>query len=269
MASKVIEFRRQHQPSELEGLIEAVTIRQPSDVLGASLAIARVVEDHDMRLMVLHDISSQQKTADADGLDLNTKVFGWKHDGSGQWQDYDDTNCSPIIRACRVESEPFWVNRYGFRTPVHNPFLNSIDLTDFEKLSLVKAAIVIPVHLPFGQISVAIISSKNHLRIDISSAFRSYASLFTALSRRFITSYVVTMRDNPYLPAETVLSLREVQCLRWAAFGKTDREIGMILGRSHATIRYHLARVCDKLGAVNRAQSIFRAAQLGYLGSET
>jgi DNA-binding CsgD family transcriptional regulator len=54
--------------------------------------------------------------------------------------------------------------------------------------------------------------------------------------------------------------------LRWAALGKTDHEIGIILGCSHAGVRYHLSRACISLGTINRAQSVFRACQLGYLG---
>ena len=54
--------------------------------------------------------------------------------------------------------------------------------------------------------------------------------------------------------------------LRWAAVGKTDREISLILARSHATVRFHIQNAGDKLDAVNRSQTIFKAAQLGYLG---
>ena len=69
------------------------------------------------------------------------------------------------------------------------------------------------------------------------------------------------------LPSGTRLSKREVECLRWAAIGKTDKEISMILNRSHATIRYHIHRAGEKLDSVNRAQTIFKAGQLGYLGA--
>ena len=63
------------------------------------------------------------------------------------------------------------------------------------------------------------------------------------------------------------LSKREIECLRWAAAGKTDSEIGMILSRSSATIRFHLHNAALKLDAVNRSQTVFKAGQLGYLGS--
>ena len=63
------------------------------------------------------------------------------------------------------------------------------------------------------------------------------------------------------------MSKREVECLRWAAVGKTDSEIARIRGRSCATIRFHIHNAAMKLNAVNRSQAIFKAAQLGYLGA--
>jgi DNA-binding CsgD family transcriptional regulator len=41
----------------------------------------------------------------------------------------------------------------------------------------------------------------------------------------------------------------------------------MIIDLSHATIRYHMQRAGEKLNAVNRAQTIFKAGQLGFLGA--
>lgn len=267
MASKVIEFRRPDRPVEPVPLLDAVTIREKSDIFNASGVLARAAADRCLRVMLWHDISSQEPIVDVDGKDLNAQVFGWKADGRGLWKDYDRASRSQIIRGCRVEGEPFWVNRHGFRTRLQNPFLQEITLDDFEERSYLKAAIVIPLHLPFGQISVAIFSSANPARKDLSREFAQFGPLFSDLSRRYLSSYVTTMRDNPYLPPANVLTRREVECLRWAAFGKTDDEISMILFRSHATVRYHIKRICDKLGAVNRAQAIFRAGQLGYLGS--
>ncbi|MCC7003025.1 MAG: helix-turn-helix transcriptional regulator [Gemmatimonadaceae bacterium] len=63
------------------------------------------------------------------------------------------------------------------------------------------------------------------------------------------------------------LSKREVECLRWAALGKTDQEIAAIISRSAATIRFHIHNAALKLDAVNRSQAVFKASQLGYLGA--
>ena len=63
-----------------------------------------------------------------------------------------------------------------------------------------------------------------------------------------------------------MLSKREVECLRWAAVGKTDFEISMIMLRSRATVRFHIHNASVKLSAVNRSQTLFKATQLGYIG---
>ena len=41
----------------------------------------------------------------------------------------------------------------------------------------------------------------------------------------------------------------------------------MILARSCATVRFHIHNAANKLQAVNRSQTVFKATQLGYLGS--
>ena len=124
-----------------------------------------------------------------------------------------------------------------------------------------------PVHLPFGQISANSFVSLDREQEDLSEEFAKYGSFFSQLTRRFIAGYVQAMRTKRRIPSNCVLSKREVECLRWAALGKTDREISMILERSHATIRYHIHRAGEKLDSVNRAQTIFKAGQLGYLGA--
>jgi DNA-binding CsgD family transcriptional regulator len=58
-----------------------------------------------------------------------------------------------------------------------------------------------------------------------------------------------------------------VECLRWAAMGKTDIEISMIIKRSRATVRFHIHNASMKLDAVNRSQAVFKATQLGYISN--
>lgn len=52
------------------------------------------------------------------------------------------------------------------------------------------------------------------------------------------------------------LSQRERDAISYVAEGKTDWEIGTILGVSEATARFHVDNARRKLGAVNRAQAV-------------
>ena len=48
------------------------------------------------------------------------------------------------------------------------------------------------------------------------------------------------------------LTLRESEVLYWVVKGKTNRDIGDILGASPATVKKHLERVYEKLGVETR-----------------
>jgi DNA-binding CsgD family transcriptional regulator len=59
------------------------------------------------------------------------------------------------------------------------------------------------------------------------------------------------------------LSTREVSCLRWKALGKTDKDIGQILGISPSTVRFHLETARARLGAMNTIHAVSKAVALG------
>lgn len=59
---------------------------------------------------------------------------------------------------------------------------------------------------------------------------------------------------------EVALSARELDALYYVAEGKTDWEIGVILGIAESTARFHIDNSRRKLGAVNRAQAVARLA---------
>ena len=55
------------------------------------------------------------------------------------------------------------------------------------------------------------------------------------------------------------LTVRETQCLRWAAMGKTDADMGQILGISARTVRFHIENAKQKLGVATRTQAVAKA----------
>jgi DNA-binding CsgD family transcriptional regulator len=131
---------------------------------------------------------------------------------------------------------------------------------------MTTAAIVVPVHLPYGQIGAVSFPTTQQDRTDLSREFAEFGELLGLCARRFITSYVKVVEKPHNISSDVRLSKRENECLRWAAVGKTDGEIALILSRSCATIRFHIHNAALKLNAVNRSQAVFKAGQLGYLG---
>lgn len=247
--------------------LETVSIREPGDIRPAAEALHGVAQALGNYWIVAADnIASKAPMADAEGNILAATVFGGTAAQTLWWKDTRLALHSPLAKACRYESEPFWANTDGFRTRQPNRYLAAIDLANFEKRALTNAAIVVPVHLPFGQIGMAAFGVQDHNRTDLAEAYEAHADTLMLMAHRFIAGYAKITRGRQTMPADCKLTKREVECLRWAAVGKTDREISLILSRSHATVRFHIQNAGDKLDAVNRSQTIFKAAQLGYLG---
>ncbi len=56
--------------------------------------------------------------------------------------------------------------------------------------------------------------------------------------------------------AVLALSAREIECVQWAAAGKTDWEIGRLLGVTGATAHFHIEQVKKKLKVRSRVQAV-------------
>ena len=65
--------------------------------------------------------------------------------------------------------------------------------------------------------------------------------------------------EPPTLSPALPITWREREVLRWAAAGKTDRDIADILAISHRTVHKHLQRVYSKLGVETRTAAVMRA----------
>jgi transcriptional regulator EpsA len=71
-------------------------------------------------------------------------------------------------------------------------------------------------------------------------------------------------RSTASTPA-VLLSRREIQVLHWVKNGKTNSEIGQILGISAPTVKHHLQKIMRKLNVSNRAQAVGKGATLRLL----
>jgi LuxR family quorum sensing-dependent transcriptional regulator len=61
------------------------------------------------------------------------------------------------------------------------------------------------------------------------------------------------------------LTRREIECLQWAAVGKSEWEMSQIMGISEHTSEKHLLSAKNKLGAVNRVQAVAEAIRRGFI----
>jgi DNA-binding CsgD family transcriptional regulator len=86
---------------------------------------------------------------------------------------------------------------------------------------------------------------------------RDFQTIGHFIHNRMVEAVGINPSPNaPLLP-------RELECLRWAAAGKTKWEIGEILAISERTVKFHLDQARHKLNCVNVAQAVSKAQAIG------
>lgn len=81
-----------------------------------------------------------------------------------------------------------------------------------------------------------------------------------------VSELLATLRESEkHRPAESPLTAREVEILRWVASGLTNPEIGARLYLAPGTVKAHTAAIYRKLDVANRAEAIAKAKDLGLL----
>ena len=266
MANIVFRLRHTGEAALAGNILHDVTIHNHTDIAGWASLLAGEAEQRNMRIMTWHNIATMEPMVNDTGQPLNLGVFGWSDQTLAGWQSLDAAASSPLLRACRVASEPLWINHYRVMPDRGSRFVDPIDLAGLENLVGARAAIIMPVRMAFGILGAAFVTSTDPEKENLSVEFRAFTDNLAAPLQGFVRSYAQLTYDERYLPTDCLLSGREIECLNWIAQGKTDSEISIILGCSHAGVRYHITRVCAKLGASNRSQAVFKASQLGYLG---
>src|SRR5262245_11113269 len=70
--------------------------------------------------------------------------------------------------------------------------------------------------------------------------------------------------DDDPMPGEK-LTARELEVVELLAQGLPNKSIAQRLGISDQTVKFHVASICGKLGAVNRTDAARRALRLGVI----
>ena len=210
------------------------------------------------------DISSAQPPVGVDGRPLAETVFRWIDPSLRYWEDHGFALKAAFIHAARACAEPYYFGNGRFGSWRPNRALEAITGEGPIDTYGVGAAIVCPVYLPGGVIG-AVVWATPDSTADVAATFNAHAAELHILALKFVATYedVVTGSDTP--PAR--LTRREIQCLKWAAAGKTDAEISELVAISLPTVRFHVTNAARKLGVAGRSQAVQRAATLGYIGA--
>lgn len=115
----------------------------------------------------------------------------------------------------------------------------------------------VPIHGPGGYFGLVNMGGRKR---DLSPTLRAELHALSLMTHERCREL---LRTALFRPEEAALTMRELECLRWVASGKTDREIGTILGVSAATVKTHVDQARAKFGARTRPQAVARMVLAG------
>ena len=124
------------------------------------------------------------------------------------------------------------------------------------------AGFVVPVAGCLGEVSAVLLAGDRDPDLDPRerATLSALATVLATYGRPF-----VELADDK--PSGTPLTSRETECLTWVAQGKTDWEIGTIVGIAPRTVGVHIEHARAKLEASTRTQAVFEAWRRGWLVS--
>lgn len=208
------------------------------------------------------DLGDPAPMADRDGRAYAERMR-WARPTDDYWRNRSLALRSSFLHAARIFAEPIWYADGRLGSWRSTSLLEAIDCRRVTEEFGFTGALIAPVHLAGGQVGTVLWVATEP--VDMAAIFANCAEPLFALAFRFLAAHTeLTKRRTRTPPGQ--LSAREAQCVRWAAAGKTNAEIGTILSLSVSTVRFHLRNAAEKLGATTRARMIQIATGHGFLG---
>lgn len=119
-----------------------------------------------------------------------------------------------------------------------------------------RDGVTMPVHSPQGELGILSLSLDALPLVAAPLTERALPYVHLLASHLHQAVRRISGLEQNY---DRKLTLRENECLRWTADGKTSSEIAQLLGISESTVNFHLANAMQKLDVVNRQQGVAKA----------
>jgi DNA-binding CsgD family transcriptional regulator len=230
-------------------LIEQLKKRASSQEVGA--AFASTIAPHGFNMASCGG-SRETPTGRVWDFYFNT----WPPEWLLEYQKNDYVRHDMLPAMARLSAMPFtWVEllRDREQTPKQIEFHSRV-----RELGVVDG-FAVPIHQPGGDVGLCV-SVATHVIEDPEERVALHMASLHAHHRCQALG-----GQTEASSVKTPLSPRELECLKWVLDGKSDTDIGKILGISHTTVHFHVERVKRKLGVRTRTQAAAMVMTLGYL----
>jgi DNA-binding CsgD family transcriptional regulator len=239
-------------------------LQRQTDVASAALLLAQCAEALGWNLAAFHpDIHQATLPRATDGEFIGT-AMGWQAKTVNEWVQLGLARACPIGRHCALATEPFlWdcevdcAAWQGKPLPPEQRAVLNLYNND------VCGGLTVPVRHA-GKTGYVSWCSRERGRLR--SRYEETLSSVHLISHTFmrqIDCLIDTREQRGEMQGP--LTRRELECLTWAARGKTTSEIAELLHRAAETVEFHLSNAMVKLGARNRAHAVAMACMRGII----
>lgn len=239
---------------DFEGFVLATSVAKTADDL-FSLLIS-VLEKKGYDRVIFSIVNDRDLTPEG-------RTLGVFHNYPKDWQQYyaekQFERIDPVIKYGAICSQPFrWddlISSMKLSQKQINFFAQSQDAGLYN-------GVAIPIRGNRAQLSGMAIASS--VKID---ACDHRLDLINAYCQQFFLCYkrLFVQESFPSQISGELLSPKEEEILTWAANGKTDEEIAIILGISRHTVDTHMRHIFQKLDVTNRIQGVVKAIMMGMI----
>ena len=180
----------------------------------------------------------------------------WPATWLAEYRDNDYVLYDPVPGMARFSAVPFtWVEllrdrKMTDKQAAFNDRVREMGYVD---------GFAVPIHQPGGDLGLCV-SVSMHVIDDVEQRAALHMASLYAFHRCQALGGSIDASS-----VRAPLSPREIECLKWVLEGKSDTDIGKILGISHTTVHFHVERVKKKLGVRTRTQAAAMVMTLGYL----
>jgi DNA-binding CsgD family transcriptional regulator len=119
-----------------------------------------------------------------------------------------------------------------------------------------KDALAVPIHGPGSLQGLVTMATRETLKLSVTDC-----AVLEIMARTVWEHCRTSEGFGIFDPVRIQLSPREIECLQWAAAGKSDADIASLVGIKPATAHFHIEQAKKRLGVKTRVE----AAAVGVL----
>ncbi len=203
--------------------------------------------------MIVGTIPSPKEHLQEQHLLVSAYPAGWMDRYVGQ----DYVHIDPVARRVKRDLSPFlWSEAASFAGREDSAIVNTM-FGEAQEFNL-RAGFTVPFITLDGAVAAVSLGGE---AVDMPPAARGMISMIAT----FAIGRAIDLRTSGRSRQCPGLTAREIECLKWAAEGKSEWEISAILDVSEHTADKHLSNAHRKLGAANRAHAVALAIRWGLI----